>query len=374
MLTLISNVFLDKKKLFEWKILEKNKYEHAEGTLKELRIGSATKNGKISKMKKPLNDHNLFETFFNATLILGPDHKKLLIEKINEGSVFERDLLVGDHIKSIDGEIVSSENINDILKRIQTKKSFKVVAHESYKDEFTSSSQEEIKITKPLDIVIHKDKLFCLETESHELIFSLNLIVKNEQVSEDSDDYTTIFSYPPKENNFLHKLKGSFLTIASIMKASFSSPTLTTIKVHDTIFYITYTIRENEQFIFLGFNSNYVNQFDVNLHSLNLVKFFDFTYPDFMEIGDLQPLRTTCEMVKIQLLKNSSDTVNFEQLFPCSTHVPLPKEIVLRINDSLSELEAMDYRNWDEVSSVFSVMLMPYVNFRSSSFFFLNRL
>ena len=324
----------------------------SEGVLKEFRIGSTSK-GKLNKLKKPINfpkKSNPFEAIFNASLILGPDNKRFIINEIHEGSVFERDLLVGDVIKSIDGDIITIDNINFLLKRIQTQKSFKIVAHEYYKDEFEMSSQEEIKITTMADLVTNKQKLFHLQSESHELIFSLNLIVMNEQATEDSEDFTTVFSYPPKENNFLHKLKGSFLTISSIMKTSFGlNPLLTSIRVHDTNFYVTYTVRGDEnQFIFLGFNSHYTKLLDARRHTANLIKFFDFIYPNFSEIKNFQQLNTICEIIKIQLLKNSSIVVNFEQLFPCSTYVALPKEIVLRINDSLSELEAMDYRNWNE--------------------------
>lgn len=340
-----------KRSLFEWKILEKNKYEHADGKLKELRIGSVTKTRKTSKPTKPISHQhdkgNLFEALFNATLILGPDSKRFLISNINEGSVFAKDLLVGDFIKSIDGDILSVENISDVLTRIQNQKSFKIVAYESYKDEF--ESHEEIKITKPADVIINKQKLFHLEAETHELIFSLNLIVKNESTNEDSEGFITLFSFPPKENNFLHKLKGSFLTIASIVKSSFGSPKLSTVKVHNTKFYVSYTLKNDEkQFLFLGFNSKYTKQLDVCHHTSNLEKFFDFIYPNYFEIRDFYELETMCEMMKIQLQKGASEVVNFEQLFSCSTNVPLPKEIVLRINDSLSELEAMDYRNWNE--------------------------
>lgn len=339
-----------KKSLFDWKILDKNKYQHADGHLKELKIGF--KSSKLDKAKKPISHQkikgNLFECLFNATIILGPDNKRFLIDSINEGSVLEKDLLVGDYIKSIDGEIISPENINEILKRIQNQRSFKFVAYETYKDEF--ESHEEIKITKPSEMTENQDKLFHLGTESHELIFSLNLIVKNDKLSEDSDDFTTVFSFPPKDNNFLHKLKGSFLTIASIMKTSFSRPSLSMLNVHrDTNFYITYTIRgDDKQFIFLGFNSNYTKLFDAHRHTENIVKFLDFIYPELIVASDFAQLSTICELVKIQLLKGSSEIVKFEQLFSCSTSVPLPKEIVLRINDSLSELEAMDYRNWNE--------------------------
>lgn len=333
----------DKKSRYQ--ILKKNAYQHSNGVLKELKIGLTSKAGKLPK--KPISNQkreNIFETIFNASLIMGPD-KRFLLDKINEGSVLSKDLIVGDYIKSIDGEIITSENINSVLKRIQNQSSFKIVAYESSKDEL-ESSQEEMKITKPIEMIANKSQLFHLDQESHELVFSLNLVVKNDYVSD--DDFTSVFSFPPKENNFLQKLKGSFLTISSILNSSFGPPTLSMLQVHDTNFYITYTVNKEKHFIFLGFNSNYTRLFDVHQHTSNIVKFFDFVYPDFVAINDYSNLITFCEMIKVQLLKRSSDVVNFEQLFSSSSYVPLPKEIVLRINDSLSELEAMDYRNWNE--------------------------
>jgi hypothetical protein len=199
-------------------------------------------------------------------------------------------------------------------------------------------------------MIENKDKLFHLDTETHELIFSLNVIVKNEQITEDSDDFITVFSYPPKDNNFLHKQKGTFLTLASIMKTSFDLyPAVTSIQVHNSTFYVTYTIRNGDnEFIFLGFNSNYAKLFDAKHYTNNFVKFLDFIFPNYIITSEFEQLTSLCEMMKIQLLKKSSDIINFEQMFSCSNYVPLPKEIVLRINDALSELEAMDYRNWNE--------------------------
>lgn len=55
---------------------------------------------------------NLFEMIFNVSLLIGPDNKRFLVEKINVGSVFEHDLNVGDIIKSIDGEIITIGEIS----------------------------------------------------------------------------------------------------------------------------------------------------------------------------------------------------------------------------------------------------------------------
>lgn len=339
----------NKKSKYDLKIVERNVYSHENGKTKELKVSNKSfKENKLPKSTRG-DDRSLFEKIFNASLIIGPDNRKFIIDKINQSSILEKDLNVGDSIKSINGDLINPENLNNVLSKIICQKSFKVVAEESYKAEFLAL-QEEIKITKIGDIVAFKDKLFQLETESHELVFSLNVIVKNEQITEDSDDYITVFSYPPRENNFLHKLKGSFLTLASIMKNNFNTyPTITNIRVHNTTFHITYTIRNGgNEFIFLGFNSNYAGSFDAQHLTNNFVKFLDYIYPNFIIINDFEQINSFCEIVKIQLIKKSSDAINFEQLFSCSRFVSLPKEIVLRINDALSELEAMDYRNWNE--------------------------
>jgi hypothetical protein len=345
----ILSKFANKKSKFDLKVVERNIYTHENGKTKELKIGN--KMFRENKLPKPRagDERTLFEIIFNASLIIGPDNRKFIVDKINQSSIFEKDLSVGDLIKSINGDVINPENLNHILAKIIHQKSFKIVAEECCKDEYFGL-KEEIKITKVNDIVAFKNKLFQLDMESHELVFSLNVIVKNEQISEDSDDYTTVFSYPPKENNFLHKLKGSFLTIASIMKNAFNTyPTVTNIRVHNTTFHVTYTIRNGgNEFIFLGFNSNYAGGFDAKHLTTNFVKFLDYIYPNFIIINDFDQLNSFCEIMKIQLIKRNSDAINFEQLFSCSRFVSLPKEIVLRINDALSELEAMDYRNWNE--------------------------
>ncbi|CAG9800024.1 unnamed protein product [Chironomus riparius] len=346
---ILSKLTNKKSSGFEFKVVDRQKYRHTDGELKELKVGNKSlKTANLSKSKKG-DKRSLFEILFNASIIPGPDNKRLIIDRINTPSIFEKDLCVGDYIKTIDGEVITTDNINHVLHKIIIQKSFKIVAQESYKDDY-DASQEEIKITKINDIVANKQKLFNLGSETHELIFSLNIIVKNEQITEDSDDFTTVFSYPPKDNNFLHKQKGSFLTLASILKGSFDKyPNVTSIKVHNTTFFVTYTIRNGDnEFIFLGFNSNYAGLFDSKHITQNFVKFLDYIYPNFIIINDFDQLNSLCEIVKIQLIRNPSEAINFEQLFSCPKFVPLPKEIVLRINDALSELEAMDYRNWNE--------------------------
>lgn len=338
-----------KKPTFDLRVIDRHNYENVEGVLKELKIEN--KNGKVIKPKHS-DKRSLFEIIFNSTLIHSPDKKRFIIDTINASSVFEKDFKIGDYLKSIDSEIITVDNLNSVLMKIQSKKNFRVIVQESFRDDEFGEMREEIKLIKIADIVEQKYKLFKLPAESHELIFSLNIIAKNEQNNEDSGDFTTVYSYPPQENNFLHKLKGAFLTIASLTKTTYNTyPTSTDIKVHNTIFHITYTIRNGDnEFIFLGFNSNYAQLFDAEEINKNFIKYLDYIYPNLFILNDNDFIQLTafCEMMKIQLMRKNSSVINFEQQFALSKFVPLPKEIVLRINDALSELEAMDYRNWNE--------------------------
>ena len=332
---ILSKLTGKKKPVCDLKVVDSNKYEHADGILKELKI----RNGK--KMIKPKHGdkRTFFEIMFNATIILSPDNKRLMIDSINNPSEISKYLKIGDYIKSIDGEILTVENTNNLLTKAQNQKSFKIVAEESFRDEL-ESTHEEIKMTKISDVVEQKEKLFQLEAESHELVFSLNIIVKNEQINEDSGDFTTVFSFPPQENNFLHKLKGAFLTIASLIKSTHDThPSSTDIKVHNTTFHITYVIRNGDnEYIFLGFNSNYAQLFDAEKLTKNFVATLDYIYPNLLIINEFDQLNAFCEMMKIQLVKKALACVDFEKHFPLSKFVSLPKEIVLRGRNQRSKI------------------------------------
>lgn len=342
-----------KKSLFEVKILSKQKYEHADGILKEFTL--TLKYNKLSKLTSAFNlDENLFEQVFDTGLILSPDGARFLINRINESSIFLKEPLVkvGDLLKSIDDELINTQNIHTVLKRVQSQKSVKLVLQEFYPDVGVGVTSEEIKLTNFLEMLDLKSKIFKIQGEPEELVFSLIFINKNESSSDDSDDFETVFCYPPVESNFLFKLKGSFLTLDSISETAFgTTPIITSIKLNETIYHLSYSLRSaDNEFLFLGFNSKYLpTMFGVKYMVENLIKFLDFVFPNFRRAENADQIIGICQMIEIQLRKESENgMVNFEKLLGEPHLIPLPKEIQLRINDCLSELEAMDYRNWNE--------------------------
>lgn len=342
-----------KKNLYDLKILNCHKYQHPDGILKEFLINiKPSKFGKLTKSLTHQSEENLFENIFNATVLLSPDGKRFLVDKIHENSIFSKEtsIKIGDVLKSIDGELIVPENIHDLLKKVQNQKNLKLVLQEFYPDEI-SLSTEEMKLTKLEDLVENKEKLFNLGTEMPEMIFSLILMRKVIVPGSEDEDLQTVFCYPPKDSNLFHRIKGAFLTIDSILNSSFSTaPLVTSFGIQDKIFHLSYHSRnQGQELLFLGFNSHFSKLFDVKFHTKNFMEFMNYYYPNFSKNDNFQELQNFCDLFKIQLMKVSSSKIpQFESLFNLNVNVQLPKEIYLRINDSLSELEAMDYRNWNE--------------------------
>ena len=73
----ILSKFTSKKPVFDFKVIDRNRYEHVDGVLKELKI--ANKTGKVIKPKHG-DKRSLFEIMFNATIIHAPDKKRFLID------------------------------------------------------------------------------------------------------------------------------------------------------------------------------------------------------------------------------------------------------------------------------------------------------
>lgn len=77
-------------------------------------------------------------------------------------------------------------------------------------------------------------------------------------------------------------------------------------------------------------HSNIDNDSDNNEHHRN------FTIDD------------TCSIIKFLLARTFPLHARFQDVLNHPQYIPLPKEGQLRIDDALSEMEAMDYREWNE--------------------------
>lgn len=103
--------------------------------------------------------------------------------------------------------------------------------------------------------------------------------------------------------------------------------------------------------ILYSISENYSTLKETKLRLLELFQYIQFKYStiDNSDIDDniKLDLERICKITMIRL-KNNYGIIEFETLLQGSKLLPLPKEAQLRIYDALSEMEAMDYRDWND--------------------------
>ncbi|KAL9705883.1 hypothetical protein quinque_009401 [Culex quinquefasciatus] len=339
----------NKHKLFKVTVINTIKKEQLNGINKEIIISVAPKKNIVLKDLLPLS-----ETILGITTSLFPDGRKLMVDKVKDYSIFNRGKLVKskDWIKSVDAEMVTVDNLDALLESstmiptILKITFFEMIEHDI-------SNAIEIKITNLMDLIQSQETLFNKDDiqtmSSNDLIFSMIYISKD---GSQNDELDVTFCYPTRENNLLFSSKGSFLTLHSIFSSSFQTRTvMTNLKIRNSLFYTTYNVLD-DGVLLLGFNSKYASLFSVKQKSEQICNLMSILYLNCSQtlnkpVEQQTELMQLCELVR-HSVKTNRCLDKFEKSFHQPQFVPLPKEIQLRINDALGELEAMDYRNWND--------------------------
>ncbi|XP_058462293.1 protein inturned [Malaya genurostris] len=345
----------NKYKLFKVSVIETIKKEQPNGLNKEIIISIAPKKNIVIKEILPLS-----ETILGITTSLFPDGRKLMVDKIKEYSVFNKGKLVKpkDWIKLFDTEIVTVDNLESLLEgstKIPT--IIKITFFEMIEHDITNAI--EIKLTSLMDLIQSQETLLNkddIQTMSNnDMIFSMIYISKEYT---QNDELDVKFCYPARDNNSLYNSKGSFVTLNSIFNSSFETKTImTNMKIRNVLYYTTYNYFE-EGILLLGFNSKYSSLFSVKQKSEQICRLLRILYYNSSIIFN-KPVESQTELMQLcELIRHSIKTHRsldkFEKTFHQPHFIPLPKEIQLRIDDALGELEAMDYRNWnDELVDLF---------------------
>ncbi|XP_058061408.1 protein inturned [Anopheles bellator] len=347
-----------KHKLFRVSVIDASKKDLINGVQKDIIISIAPKKNILLKEVLPLT-----ETILGITTSLFPDGRKLMVDKIKEYSVFTKGKLVKskDWIKAIDTESVTVDNFESLLEGSTKIPSIvKITFFEMIEPDMSNSI--EIKITNFMDLIQSQETLFDKEDiqtmSNNDLIFSMIYISKEYT---QNDELDVKFCYPTRENNCLFNSRGSFVTLHSIFNHSFEQQSvMTCLKIRNVLYYTTYTMVD-DGILLLGFNSKYSSVFAVKKKSEQICRCLNALYQSIGKafnkpVDQLTELMQLCEMIR-HSIKANRHCDRFEKTFPQAHLVPLPKEIQLRIDDALGEIEAMDYRNWnDDFVDLFCMM------------------
>ncbi|XP_017081125.1 protein inturned [Drosophila eugracilis] len=169
----------------------------------------------------------------------------------------------------------------------------------------------------------------------------------------------SLYYFPETADNFLFKARGSFLTLHAVLSELHTQPLSSRLLVDQVQYHVNYR-RLNGFLVLFAYAGGLCSAAECSLRSDELIGYIRFSLPglvleSFSQEGGPENcsnlklfLRHFCEIQRTRLLARCRGHIRFEELLGQSRSLPLPKEAQLRIFDALSEMEAMDYRNWND--------------------------
>ncbi|KAI8036629.1 hypothetical protein M5D96_010430 [Drosophila gunungcola] len=172
----------------------------------------------------------------------------------------------------------------------------------------------------------------------------------------------SLYYYPETPDNFLFKARGSFLTLHAVLSELHTQPLSSRLLVEQVQYQVNYR-RLNGFLVLFAYAGALCSAAECSLRSDELIGYIRFSLPGLVleSFNEVQGgpeanggsalklfLRHFCDIQRTRLLARCRGAIRFEELLGQSRSLPLPKEAQLRIFDALSEMEAMDYRNWND--------------------------
>lgn len=328
------------------------------------------------------NRHNLSSDKSLAESLLG-----LIVSTLSDGSrvmiagfsydskaKHEKNIKIGDWLKSINNIEVNVQNLDDILQKFINKDSVflklqRVAGVEVTKDPPINELNNESNFVKELlNFKLDDEQLFLLNLRKHPVgILFINTDNLNEN-NQDNED--VIYCFPrPLQKNILCSSRGMYITLNHLLDdITKTKPITSTINNKGRLAYIVYSnfnkyllllmlpadqaslseiVKINDEltrvleFMYKTMEKSFIPQNHAQLDQF-FSKFFArclnggawITAKEFIESQD------SCEVV------SDVSKCQFESVLPMAPLLILPDEAQMQIDDALTELEASDYREW----------------------------
>lgn len=282
-----------------------------------------------------------------------PDGQRIMIAGFSAMSHPElhQIIKVGDWLKSIEGTDVTMSNLESYLLTIENITEVQIVVQRL-------STAGECKYSNVSAIVKSMDVLMPLgggEAEEMEtrMIFTMMYLTMEGTTEHGPEGQDVMFCYPSKNLTELYATRGSFLTINSLAKEAFNThPITSSIRIAGQSFNVVYTsFNDNNELLLIAFTEEILNSQESVLKSMQIQRYLEFSFrtvPNAFQEANSNQLKDVCKLIERSLLQHKSKPINFHESMIEAHLVALPKEAQLRIDDALSEMEAMDYREWND--------------------------
>lgn len=272
----------------------------------------------------------------------------------------------GDWFKTLDDIEIRTSNIDDLLFQFvePTKVCLKFqgpIKKEDNSDTANGETTNDIKkienFKKFAEMFEHLQNFNGSNQNSVDKTMTFGMLILPPECYQNDEHKNSLYFYPEDPlNNFLYKARGSFLTLNAVLSEELKTKPTASKLAFENVQYLVFYRNLNGFLVLFAYPCSMVNLSEGNLRADELLTYIKLMFPnmslDSFKDDDFRLcMRNFCEIQRVRLLgklEKKSIVTPLEDVLKESKHLPLPKEAQLRIFDALSEMEAMDYRNWND--------------------------
>ncbi|KAI8120423.1 Protein inturned [Lucilia cuprina] len=276
----------------------------------------------------------------------------------------------GDWFKTLDDIEIRASNIDDLLLQFvePTKVCLKFqgpLKNEQDADNNNGGAESSNEVKKIENFKKFSEMFEKLQhlndqpqtSQSTEAGMNFGMLILPPECYQNDEHKNSLYFYPEDPlNNFLYKARGSFLTLNAVLTEEMKTKPSASKLAFDNVQYFVYYRNLNGFLVLFSYPCKMVNISEGNLRADELLSYIKLMFPNmnldnFKNPDFRQFMLNFCEIQRVRLLlkvEKKGVVTPLEDVLKESRHLPLPKEAQLRIFDALSEMEAMDYRNWND--------------------------
>ncbi|CAH0559223.1 unnamed protein product [Brassicogethes aeneus] len=331
------------------------------------------------------NKYNLSSNVSLAESLLGlnvstlSDGNRVMIAgfSLDSKSKNERNIKIGDWLKSINDIEVNVQNLEDILQKFINNtdvllKLQRVAGIDVTKDPPINELNNESNFVRELLNSKGEDEQLLSQTLCKHPVGIV--YINTDKLSENSGEYEDIiYCYPrPLQKNILCGSRGMFLTLNHLLDDLVrSKPKCSSMMYKKRLAHVVYTQCDKNLLLFM-LPDNRASAKEIMYINNEIIRLLEFSYETldkcftdelkltqvdhffsrfFARILSSGLWATAQQFVELQSLSVKSLQVSphqFENVMPIAPFLNLPDEAKMQIDDALTELEASDYRDWNE--------------------------
>ncbi|ALC43826.1 in [Drosophila busckii] len=316
------------------------------------------------------------ESILGFRVLPFPDQPECLMVDsfVHDISAMQHNIKRGDWFKSLNGIELYASNVDELLQQFleptqvclrfqgSSEASCTASAESGQAEAQCEQAQQVRKIENYAMFAEQFEQLLpaAMLNADTDSVTPFGLLLLPPECYQNDQHKDSLYYYPETPlTNFLYKARGSFLTLSSVLNELHTEPLTSRLLWEQVPYYVNYR-RLNGFLVLFAYASRLYSAAECSLRSDELIGYIRFSLPgltpDNFSAGEDSTtssglrlfLRHFCSIQRSRLLAHPRGDVQFEHLLSESKSLPLPKEAQLRIFDALSEMEAMDYRNWND--------------------------